>query len=755
MAIKEEVQQILNVRRQKADALRQKKESLKIIKTQLQECAKLSGQANKISDPVLREQYGPEFQKVSNNLTLQREVDRIIRRLDEGIRRFEKDYISIATVGKARQGKSQFLQSVGNLENEIIPAYAASDCTGATSVIYNTPDMAPGTVSVTITFRRQEELLEIVAAYIREISPRYLAEHPLIFEEISYIDLEELRSQIPAGDQKKATALGHLEKITEHFDEICDLFGSSSITLSDPELIKTYVAQNNGKKATDPEVEYYYKYLAVARADVRCRFYEDCGKIVLVDTVGLGDTQYGIEKAMLDTVDTQCDAAIVVTKPISGAHTDDGKLYDLLREHFGNRDISKWLFYAANLHKGVNDNAVDEFAKDIRMKNYAVCDCRIVDCSDKEAVRDGFLMPLLRKLVLNMEAIDTAYLGELNVQGNAVIQKIEQYLQNAPVMDNFNPQKQGEIEAFQKGQDAYEKLTADLRRQVYYWQDEKDRPNSILWNRVQKILNELEDIVPSAEMLTKVMNENGSLLPDDLWKVALNYTRNEITDRFNAIDDLMEKETRKFKNSLVSNLYYALNGILGDGTEREGGEPEDIDMSEWLKTIMEQVIRDKPEYSQIYKAFQFLYQFHFNMREHINQAIRRQLYIISPLSREYAKPERNFNGSNIGEEVNFYLVSRLSVIEENLRYSLVNMYRTPNQTFYAAAEEFYDRLTFASDLKDGQFVDMKRVWGQFFTEYSNKLWQDNSKRYDEVGRLIKIYNGARMAMKQHVNEIRF
>lgn len=755
MAIKEEIQGILDVRKRKAAALRRKRESLKTIRAQLAECAKLAGQAGKISDPDLREQYAPEFKKIANNIELQRQVDRMVRRLDEGIRRFEKDYISIATVGKARQGKSQFLQSVGNLRNEIIPAYDASDCTGATSVICNAPEMAPGAVSVTVTFRKKEDLLDIVSAYIREIDPQYLARNSIEFEEISYIDLEGLRAQIPAGDQKKATALGHLEKIVLHFEEIRDLFGGANITMDNPELIKTYVAQNNGKKATDPEVEYYYKYLAVARADVRCRFYEDCGKIVLVDTVGLGDTQYGIEKSMLDTVDTQCDAAIVVTKPISGAHEDDNRLYELLKNRFEDRDISKWLFYAANLHKGVNDNAVDAFARDILTKNYAVCDCRVVDCSDKEAVRDGFLMPLLGKLVRNMEAIDNAYLQELNAQGAEVIKKLEQYFQQAPVMDNFNPKKQGEIEAFQKGQDAYMKLTADLRRQVYYWQEEKDRPNSILWNRVQQILNGIEDIAPSAQMLTKVMNENGSLLPDDLWKAALNYTRNEITDRFNAIDDVMEKETQKFKNSLVSNLYYALSGLLGDGKEKEADGQDEIDMSKWLKDIMEQVIRDKPEYSQIYKAFQFLYQFHFNMREHINQVIRRQLYIINPLSREYAKPERNFDGGNIGEEVNFYLISRLSVIEDDLRHSLVNMYRTPNQTFYAAAEEFYDRLTFASNLKDGQFVNMDRVWGQFFIEYSNKLWQDNSKRFDEVDRLIKVYNSSLAAIRQCMSEIRF
>ena len=45
----------------------------------------------------------------------------------------------------------------------------------------------------------------------------------------------------------------------------------------------------------------YYKYLAVKKAEISCEFnFADAGKIVLQDTIGLGDTSLGIEEAMLD-----------------------------------------------------------------------------------------------------------------------------------------------------------------------------------------------------------------------------------------------------------------------------------------------------------------------------------------------------------------------------------------------------------------------------------------------------------------------
>ncbi len=751
MAIKEQIDSILAVRKQKGAALRVKKETLQNMKETLRSCDNLYAQAKKIEDEKLRLQYMEIFSRVQTK-AMQRDLDRVIRRLEEGIKRFDRDYISIATIGKAGQGKSRFLQSVGNLDNAIIPAYAGVDCTGATSVIHNDPSMQPGEVKVVLNFRQKEDLVKIVKAYIDAIDPEFL-EDGLEYEDIPYINLPKLEMQVELGDPDKKTALVHLTKIVDHFDEIGPLVGRSALTLNDPDKIKTYVAQNNGKDKNDPDRVNYYRYIAVTKAEIFCRFYEDCGKLVLVDTVGLGDTQYGIEDAMLETVDKECDAAFVLTRPQRGVNKGDHELYNLLRSRFAKREMNQWLFYIINHIKGDNGNsmAVNDVADSIRQNNFSICDCRVVDCSDEVEVRNEFLLPALQKLVLNMEAIDSAYLKEINELGKTVMARYRKFMEEMPEAKTFNPQSQAGVKAFLKGKECYHRMTADLSNQVEYWSDEKDKPNSTLWNRVQNILNNFDNVAPSAEMFQKAIDSNGALLPGDLWHAALHYTRNEITDQFIAIDDIMERETRNFKNSLVRHLYYSLKHISEDNEDGvkeeeptpdsdEWEDPVDVDMMEWLKSVMDHVINDKPQYAQIYKAFQFLYQFEFNTRAQMIQEIRRQLYIINPICREYAMPMFNFHKSTAGKEVHFYLTSRLSVVEDNLRYSLVDLYRTPNQSFYAAAEEFYDRLTFASNLKDGQFVSMDTVWGEFFIEYSNRIWADNANRYDQVNALVSEYN---------------
>ncbi len=756
MAIKDQVQQILTARKARATALAQKKEVLAAMKAALHNCDSLYSQAKAIEDEKLREQYVQMFSGLQTK-TLQRDIDRLARKIDEGVRRFERDYISIATVGKARQGKSRFLQSVGDLHNDIIPAYDATDCTGATSIIRNAPSMMPGTVSVTVTFRQPADLVEIVKSYISQIWPGYFSEEdPITFDDVGFISLDTLERHVEAGNVNQSTPLEHLTKIVDHFDEIRDLFGKPPLTLTSPERIKTFVAQNNGKAATDPDVEYYYNFLAVERADISCPFYEDCGKIVLVDTVGLGDTKHGIVDSMLQTVDKECDAAIVVTRPISKPQETDLDIYNLLRDNFAGRDISKWLFYLVNRFKGQNDNVVEAFAQEIKNGNYAVAGCHVVDTSDQAAVRDEFLLPMLDTLLSNMDAIDGAYLEQVNEMGRGVLKRYREFLAEMPQVQAFDSTAQVGKEAFEKGKRCFSRLSADLFGQVNFWAGERNKPNTALWNRVQGILNNLDSIIPSAERLQKISDSNGFLSAESVWETALHYTRNEITDRFIAIDGVLEKETRDFKNSLVRHLYYELRALSeGRDTPDEDGEDGDCDMTEWLKTMMDNVISSNGEYQQIYKAFQFLYQFEFNTRAQLIQEIRRQMYIINPICMEYAKPSVTFRKPNCGDEVHFYLSSRLAIIEDELRYALSTLYRTPNMAFYAAAEEFYDRLTFASDLTNDELTSMSDVWGKFFQEFSSRLWASDTNRFKQTDALVKSYNTIRVQLDSLASQIQF
>lgn len=198
----------------------------------------------------------------------------------------------------------------------------------------------------------------------------------------------------------------------------------------------------------------------------------------------------------------------------------------------------------------------------------------------------------------------------------------------------------------------------------------------------------------------------------------------------------------------MSTLYHELRQLSADESE----EDEECDMVEWLKTMMDGTLSGSEQYAQIRKGFNFLYRFSFNTRAQLIQEVRRQMYIINPICAEYAKPSITFQKTNCGNAVHFYLTSRMSVIEDELRYHLTRLYRTPNLAFYAAAEEFYDRLTFASDLSGDEFISMSDVWGSFFQEFSSKLWENDAQRYDAANRLIRNYHEMIASLERFLGE---
>ena len=167
------------------------------------------------------------------------------------------------------------------------------------------------------------------------------------------------------------------------------------------------------------------------------------------------------------------------------------------------------------------------------------------------------------------------------------------------------------MEAAEKGKRCFNRMTAELSETMHHWSLEREKPNTKLWNSVQAILNNLDNIVPTPEKIKAIVNSTGLLTGEDAWEKMLHYVRNEITDRFIAIDDVLEEETRQFKCSLVRTLYQELRQLSSN--EADGGsQDEDCDMIEWLKTMMDEILTGNEKYAQIRKGFDFLYRFEFN-----------------------------------------------------------------------------------------------------------------------------------------------
>lgn len=750
MAIREEIDSILEIRKARSELLSKRMKEVEDLRGTLESTkSELNLKSWNIPNEEMKKQYTEIFRKIDTG-EIQQTSDQLIAALKKGVERFGRDYLSIATVGKERQGKSKLLQSIGGLYgtyeeigNKVIPAFDAGSCTGAVSVIWNDPSLNPGDVAATISFRSQEEFLGIVRGYIVQIDPEYLHNNTLFYNQISYIPLEMLREKIVFGNIEQENAFIYLKKIVARFNEYKELPGSEPVTLNDPDQIQSYVAMNNGMEG--PERIEFIKYLAVSRADIRCRFFSDVGKVRLVDTVGLGTTQNGAEDAMLRTVDKECDAVIVINRPDMASLQDrDMQIYKMLRDHFQKREINKWLFYLVNLVQLPtfnNKKTVSLFKNDVLERRFNIAGCEIIDAGNPEQVETEYLLPLLQKLMDNLDDIDSIYLAEIKAAEENFRQALSRFRRNLPAaLPRINVGQIEGMQAFKRGQDFYQnKLSVELRDIVKDWSRRKDETdNTVLWGYVQPILEELDSFIPSPEEIDSIIRNNGAILPNHLWELMLHNIRTTITDRFIGIDNELEVGVRDFKNSLVKSLYLELRDIIDD--KDKGADDTESDMVEWLKSMMDNVLSSNEDYEQIRKGFEFLYNFQFSTRVEMIQEVRRQLYIINPICSEYAAPEYQFTHENCGNEIHFYLTSRMAVIEDELRYHLRKLYNSPNRALYAAAEEFYDRLIFASERRESKLIDMRDIWGRFFQEYSEKLSTADMNVFTIVNSLIEMYN---------------
>lgn len=294
-------------------------------------------QAYQADAKMLPEEIGSRIAAISTT-EYDKKHERVLCELNRLEERFSRPEIRLCLVGRARQGKSLLLQKISGLDGSVIPSSEGSHCTGARSVIYNSPKSE---VEAEIEFYTETEYADIVNTYMQEIfGPTSEKVHSA--DDIRRIDLIKLKSEVPFDKMLK---YDHFAKLVAHIDEYRAKFGKQ-ITVP-KEAIESHVAQYSSEDSHRK----YYTYLAVRGARIHAKFpYEDCGKIVLVDTIGTGDTSLGIEEALLDTV-RDSDATILLVRPdamVNVVYNEEFELVNSIARELTPEYASEMLFWLLN-----------------------------------------------------------------------------------------------------------------------------------------------------------------------------------------------------------------------------------------------------------------------------------------------------------------------------------------------------------------------------------------------------------------------
>ncbi|NET41525.1 hypothetical protein [Okeania sp. SIO2B3] len=321
--------------------------------------------------------------------------------------RFSRHTLNIGVVGRPRQGKSKFLQTLTALTPNEIPDGSGQHCTGVMSIIYHQPEVEK-TKGKVYPHSPQSLLEEVIKLYYEDLSLGTVAQD---FEDFINRGLPALPSNITNKvDQAKYE---YLKRYKEHYPKYKDLLNKKPIVPITQEKIREYVAQDDvdGKQV-------YYNYLAVKKVEIESKFpHSDMGQIAVVDLPGLGDTGVGDVERMIKVLSEDVDFALFMRKPTAGGdswHPDaDIDLYDKAQKGIPTIPLSRWSFLilnktAPNSKQGDNSNNCQDLLNALPNTTMEFANCIIADCANKEETAN-VLEKILQYLTENITELDHKY----------------------------------------------------------------------------------------------------------------------------------------------------------------------------------------------------------------------------------------------------------------------------------------------------------------------------------------------------------
>ena len=640
---------------------------------------------------------------------------------EQARKRFSRESINVAVIGKARVGKSEFLKSISNLSDYVIPAFSETDCTGAVSVIENKPGVV---LEARLTFKTEKEIVAIVQTYLDRIIPDI--KNRIVIRnmyQIRDLDLEEINKRKVHG-RADNNLVPYLAKFVEHYEEWAPLVKQESLILHEEKEIQTYVAQNNGKKEGEGR-EAFYKYLAVSSCEISCTFdYQEAGKITLVDTVGFEDNAIGIEDELLRVVHDKSDAVVFILFPLDGAGggvpAKISDIYGKIEQSCKDKNLDKWLFWlinhAPNHPKTPNPIEFCEQAlKTLSMNSWSGELRKIIDVHNQEQVREEFLIPLLNILVANLDEIDGLYLEALQSDLDAVRKEYGKFCSMAKkVLESeirsavsTQPQMARSIDRMICNISA--KLTILCREEA----KKRDVSCEVLKSRVTDIVDRMREgeMVPDVETIRTELLSNQ---PASVYMMHCNRIRNQITQSFADTDDSLGDLVSALKNSITSILLDEEGGRLARVMRPDPAR----ECFEWLRDFTEEVLRDTKTYPNLYAAFRQLYEFDFSVRGFLTYEVRACLDPIDP-DLSNIPDIVGENEFETADNINFYLERKLIDVVDRLNISLNELFKKPSRAFFAITKEFCDRVIYSENVRF--------EWNQLLAENYLAIWEEEYK----------------------------
>ena len=647
-------------------------------------------------------------------------VAELIDALDLLKKRFEREAIRIAFIGRERQGKSTFIKTITGLNDKVIAAYSGNSCTGAVSVIHNVQNVTdefgnPVDVKVVAEYYDTAKFLEMVNEKLNRFFPDGSQKVGRL-EQIESLNLPETL----AGNQSTKLIAEYLKfktSVVDNYDKYSHLIGVGIRNYYDEDEIAQHVAQyeefdhevpgSHEVRKDDGTIVYqldYYKYVAVKNVNIYTSFeIETTKKLELVDTIGIGSSadSAAIEAEMYRVLREDCDAAIDMYRPdvTPNYPQEQADLLDNLINKLSDREPEKWIVYVLNkITNGFYKNAASAEAVLKTAENIIsgknpkpIAWTRAIDGTIFEDVRDELVSPLLSLIAENLDELDQNLIDRTD---NLCKEAYNECLKLVKAANSVTSAGAG-ISA-----DAMslfdEKLYKELLKSFGYAMNQVDQKGyatkrdtecSQLEQAYANIIDEIDVYIPDEEVILERFETGALVTQNQMFEEYVEQMRNDIFAAFeNVNEDVLHPLQEKVKSDLIQILY-------NEGLMKNLPTPSDAPSIEWLREIIDNYISED-KYPSLFKAMRFILDYQINIEGLVEYNVTKSLYVLDKTHAEFIKYQGEFTedfeqkASDVWQE----LCNRLTPVQKRLRDWISSFTLIPSHSFYSRVHKFHVKV---------------------------------------------------------------
>ena len=743
MSVPERIEKIIAARKGQAARVEQEIKKLQTVRGTIVDFQSFRN--------VLAQSGNDELSGKLNAVVVDRFVtdcDTTLAELDRLFKRFSRDHVHMSFVGKARQGKSLVMQQISGLDGHIIPSADGDHCTGAKSIITN--EGLPE-VEADITFYTADKIVEIVNDYLSGLfgdgEPKICS-----IKEIPGLMSRNLQNRIDPKNASANSRWKHLKKYIDHIGEFEHELGvheERTVTIKADE-IESHVAQY---KSDNPDI-HYFTYLGVKEANIKCRFpsYDKCGKVVLVDTIGLGDTAMGVEEEMIRAIREDSDAIIYMFRPDIKGPNIDAQHYQIIEEIARQVSVSyakQMLFWVFNRdmsdgeQKGRLISSLAQEVEEARERNAVpICKALDVNCMNVDEVEQKLLEPLLQQMSERLDEIDSLLISRVQTQLSelyTVYQSLTTQIQSAyskSMSQDVRRQFEDSIDL------TWDTWTGNLYELCESRKNLRDVENKEFASEFNRMLKKVLTRIPSIDEISAFIKRfRGSTTQHELYIRITEYIRVRIIDDFLSLDDTLDE--------LVSELKLQIVHILAD---KNSGKMEaivplndDEQPDEWLDRLIH--VAESGGYDAICQALETLRTFSMSVKGFFIFPIRNSL---DALDTELQTSTPELEGDSVEELANSmhsWLKRYILQVQGKISTDCQDYLFFPNSALYAAARDFRDRSAYAVPSLDRPSTEVKRKWSHFYEDHITEIWPDECAAATNAYRMNKDFDQLVKMMK--------